>query len=45
MFQIVLELWNGFCYPEPGEEGSDGKGCRVDNDTLQKVIDGLNEVK
>lgn len=39
MFEIVLELWNGFCYPKPGEDHE--KGCRVDNDVLQKVIDRL----
>lgn len=39
MFQIVFGLWNGFCYSKPGED--DEKGCRVDNDILQKVIDGL----
>lgn len=39
MFEIVLELWNGFSHPEPGEDHE--KGCRVDNDVLQKVIDGL----
>lgn len=39
MFEIVIELWNGFCLPEDGE--GEGKGCRVDNEALQKVIDGM----
>lgn len=40
MSQIILELWNGFCYLEPGED-DEGKGCRVDSDMLQRVIDRL----
>jgi len=36
MFEIVLELWNKFCLPEPG-----GKGCRLDTEALRKAIDAL----
>ncbi|KAH0606586.1 uncharacterized protein H6S33_003420 [Morchella sextelata] len=39
MFEIVLELWNGFCYPSDAE----GSGCRVDNEVLKRVIDGMQK--
>ncbi|KAI5843828.1 hypothetical protein DFP73DRAFT_65732 [Morchella snyderi] len=39
MFEIVLELWNGFCYPSD----ADGSGCRVDNEVLKRVIDSIQK--
>lgn len=44
MFEIVLELWNGFCYPSDAEGGAAGSGgCRVDNEVLKRVIDGMQK--
>ncbi|CUS08891.1 unnamed protein product [Tuber aestivum] len=39
MFEIVLELWNSFCLPEPG-----GNGCRLDSEALRRAIESLKSI-
>ncbi|KAI5785786.1 hypothetical protein EDC01DRAFT_631703 [Geopyxis carbonaria] len=41
MFEIVVELWQGFGDPPEGEE--DGEGCRVEDAVLFKVVQGMFE--